>query len=1085
MAVVGEARVIIRPVMNRVLPDINRGLAGVRSSGQKAGKDFGKSFGDGFTKSDALSRSFADFSEKVDESRVKLRRFNNLTRFLGPAITGLIGGIGALGGGLIVLGAALGNAARGSIVLVASLMALITAAATARFLLGGISEAYKAKINAQKASGKSNAAEEAALKRLEKARIKLKRLIEEEAPEALAAARERAAEAARGAADAILSANRAQRGYNEAQKAAFDALEDLNGARDRAREKLQQLRFELEGAAIGEKRARLEFEKARDSLQAVQDLPPNSRARQEAELAFAQAELNLRKAIDSNSDLKKEEDAATRAGVEGSKDVVDAKDALAKAQQREADLAIDTARAFERAARAQAAAQRAASDAAAGGRVERELNRRIADARQAVIDAEKDVANARANAAGNNALADAYKDLNAAGITLVETMTRLRVLFIELRKETSTPFLTLVNEALLILEANLFNFAPVIEETGRIVGQLALNFAKAFLEGEGALRLRRVWSTNNILLENLGDSALNLAEAFLIILEAAEPLITAFGNWAKSKSASFLADLREDGSGLAETFENVRRNVSMLGELFGNVFQGMGILGGVINEEGGAAQTLLEGLIERSANWVSVLQGEAEDGTLNAKYQGLTDNFLKILDLATTLGGVLLDIGAQPGIGQLADSLTDAVVVFGEIGVSLSGKDGPVAKFGEFILLFAQFTQNLTDSGALEAFFDVINFALEKAVEFTSSDSFQDFFQKLGPILAQAAALGFIWRSVKFGVEAVLGMILLLFTPLLTVLGFMKMLKKAGFTFGGTMTVVGRIFNKLLGPLGLVLAAVMLMWENSEMFRDSIMGSFGALGEVFKTTFEGLKPVFSEIGDGLQGVFDFLALAGRVVGDILSFVMPVITVILSTVIGLIGGIIESIAGLFSVFANVFGLIANLVQAFFGLFVGIFTGNFDMFTEKTEAVGKNIVNIFKGVVRFVLGLFRGIVNGFIDGWNAVSKRLAFKLPDWLGGFTLQLPQIPRIPDLLTNLALGGIVPATPGGMLARIGEAGRPERVEPLDPDGLSKRDKAMIDRLSGGGGATVNVYPSQGMDERELAELVSRKLAHQMRRGSI
>jgi hypothetical protein len=72
------------------------------------------------------------------------------------------------------------------------------------------------------------------------------------------------------------------------------------------------------------------------------------------------------------------------------------------------------------------------------------------------------------------------------------------------------------------------------------------------------------------------------------------------------------------------------------------------------------------------------------------------------------------------------------------------------------------------------------------------------------------------------------------------------------------------------------------------------------------------------------------------------------------------------------------------------------------------------------------------------------------------------------------------------MLARIGEAGRPERVEPLDPDGLSKRDKAMIQLLSGGagGGTTINVYPSQGMNESELAEIVSRKIAFAMRKGA-
>ena len=71
------------------------------------------------------------------------------------------------------------------------------------------------------------------------------------------------------------------------------------------------------------------------------------------------------------------------------------------------------------------------------------------------------------------------------------------------------------------------------------------------------------------------------------------------------------------------------------------------------------------------------------------------------------------------------------------------------------------------------------------------------------------------------------------------------------------------------------------------------------------------------------------------------------------------------------------------------------------------------------------------------------------------------------------------------MLARIGEAGRAERIEPLDANGLSKRDKAIITMLSGGGGGiNITVNPSPGMDEVELASLVSRQLALQLRRGA-
>jgi hypothetical protein len=123
-----------------------------------------------------------------------------------------------------------------------------------------------------------------------------------------------------------------------------------------------------------------------------------------------------------------------------------------------------------------------------------------------------------------------------------------------------------------------------------------------------------------------------------------------------------------------------------------------------------------------------------------------------------------------------------------------------------------------------------------------------------------------------------------------------------------------------------------------------------------------------------------------------------------------------------------------------------------------------------------------LNWIIVRWNRFKIEARFP-PDFFipflrnRGFTLDTPNIPQ-------LALGGIVSPSPGGTLARIAEAGKPERVEPLDPDGLSKRDKAMIQMLSGGaGGMTINVYPSKGMNESELANMVSRQIAFQLRRG--
>mgnify|MGYP001036361275 CR=1 FL=1 len=1074
MAVVGSAFITVRALTSKFVPDLNKGLSGLTNVGEKLGTQFAGRFADAVTPQ-VLSK-LGELTNSLEASRVEFRRVNNAARFLGPALIGLAGIIGALGGGLIVLGAAVGNAARALVVLPAGLLAVATAAITTRVALGGVGQALQAANQAQAGSAAASRAQEAALKRVTAARVKLKRLLEEEAPAELAAARERAADAARGAADALLSAERAQRGYNEAQRATLDATLAVTAAREEAVEKLQQLRFQVEGAAISEAKARLEFEKARDSLQAVQDLPPNSRARQEAELAFAQAELNLRKAIDNNSDLKKEEDAATKAGVEGSEEVLSAKEALAKAQQREADLAIDTARAYQQAAEAQKDAAEAAAAAAAGGTTERELNRRIAEAREALKEAEQ--AAARAASGGIDAYAQAIKDLSPEAIAFVEFLRDSRDAFLEFRFAAGRDLFGPLTNALEIFLAAGGPIQAILQETGGIVGEFAENLSTALFTGEGFERLQNVFGTNNDLLRNLGTAAVNLASAFLVVLEAAEPLITAFGEWAASSSLSFLEDLTSETSTLGETLGNAQRNFENLAGVIGTFFQALGVIGGTINQEGGAADTLLGGLQTRADDFLATMQRMADDGSLDDLFTGLANNFLLIFDAIAQLGGALLEIGATQGIKDLLTAFTGEnglIGVFREVGLALTeGEDSPVSGLATFIQNFGTLVKNLTSSTALESFFETLNGLLERFVSFTETDAFKLIFDNIGPILAQVAALGIAFRAAKFFVEVLAGSLLLLATPFL----FFKN-NPIGAKIVDPLKVAAKILGRFLGIAGLVIGIFVAMYANSEAFRTSLGAAFEAIGAAIQGAMDNINGVIQDVFPGVQGLGDlFNEIFGRL-GDFFSgTLVPLIAGIISAVIGGIGGLIAGVFKIFDAFKTVFDAISNVYMGFVALFTGDFESAIGFFENALEGFKSFFVKLWEGLLAPVKGLF----NGIIDAWNNTAGKFKVNIPDWvpfIGGREFSIPNIPR-------LAKGGIVPATPGGVVATIGEAGRPERVEPLDPDGLSRRDKAMIDRLTGGGaGATINVYPSPGMDERELADLVSRKLAYQMRRGSV
>jgi hypothetical protein len=196
--------------------------------------------------------------------------------------------------------------------------------------------------------------------------------------------------------------------------------------------------------------------------------------------------------------------------------------------------------------------------------------------------------------------------------------------------------------------------------------------------------------------------------------------------------------------------------------------------------------------------------------------------------------------------------------------------------------------------------------------------------------------------------------------------------------------------------------------------------------------------------------------------------------------GAIKGVIYIIKGIITAFQAVVDFIKGVLRLLRGDFDGAGQAFGSAFTKAWGVV----TNLFKAAV----SVFAGPLNGIISAINSAFSKINIKIPDWVpifGGKTFSVPPIPKI--TFSNMADGGIVRPSAAGTFARLAEAGRSERVEPLDPTGLSVRDRAIIDRLSGGGAGkevVINVYPSEGMDEKELAAIVSRQIAFATRRGA-
>ena len=907
MAIVGDAYVVVRAITSGVEKDIQNSFRGIDRVAEKAGQDLSNGVRRGYSKSGNI-KLFKGISDA--EAIAAKDVYASLTRAsyaLVPAVTAVAGIIGTLGTGLISLVSIVGGAA---IPTLAALGGIFTSVAQAggvlKLAFSGVLKAVQAGTKASRKSVSNTRAE-----------------------------------------------RDAQRNLAKAYEDLAIAQKDVNLARQTAIEQMQQLGFDSEDAAISEQKAALELEKARETLARVSDLPPNSRARKEAQLAFAEADLNYRRAIDKNNDLKKAEalnatlgpDVATQ--VENSKVVVDAKRSELEAER-------NLTKATE------------ARDLAAGG-------------------------------SQADAYADALSNLSVEAQNFVKYLVSIKDEFKKLRDAAGQKLFPQLETAIQNLVTNLFPaLKPLITETGNILGKVAIRISEVITSSENIRRLESIWKTNNKYIDSLGTAVANLYEIFLILINAAKPLIDAFGEYLKNVTGSWKETLKlDEATGkLAERFSIAQGILKDLGTIFGNIFKGFANLVKANVGPGSGGQIFLDYFKKISLAFKNL---QTIDGRpLKDFFADAAVNGKKLLDLLGAIIGGFIRLADNKGLGTFLDQLKVINNIFSDIGENV---DSSLPSFGGFLIEFSKTIKLLTNAVPIKVFFNTLTGILKIINAIIGNPVVQFLLDISGAFHGVFLALGLVSTGLLFALK-LFKYFGILFDNIILVFKI--------FTFYIRLVVIG--FQSLAAvlmanPLALIVVAVaalvagfVLLYQNSAAFRDLI----STIGDVIKNS--------------LGAAVDFISTKFT---SLVSFITT--------------------------------LPSRIASAARGMWDGI----------------KNA--------------FRDALNWIINGWNKLQFKIpGFKIgPIGYNGFTLGLPPIP-------TLAKGGTVMPSAGGTLAQIGEAGRAERVEPLDPNGLSKRDKAMIETLAGGKGSGINITinPSAGMDERELASIVSRQIAFQLRKGA-
>lgn len=298
-----------------------------------------------------------------------------------------------------------------------------------------------------------------------------------------------------------------------------------------------------------------------------------------------------------------------------------------------------------------------------------------------------------------------------------------------------------------------------------------------------------------------------------------------------------------------------------------------------------------------------------------------------------------------------------------------------------------------------------------------------------------------IFTALLLPVRIFYGLAILLFQLLMT--GIEAIL---GFLWGIVTAIWNAIFSFMSGVIGGLVDVVVAGWNVLYNFVSGILSGLWSVVTAAWNAISGaisaaMSAVWNVVSSGWNAVTNFI-------GGILDWIGGRIRSVWNTFSGLISGALDTVMGVVRTGWNaVVDFVQGALDRIGGIVSGIWGG--------LENLGGGIVSGLKTALNGVIGA----VNTVIGGINSAID-LANKLPG---------PDIPTI-DKIPRLARGGTVRPTSDGTLAVIAEAGRPERVEPLDADGLSTRDRAMINLLAGSGGNSGGVAVYIGT--RELTELV-------------
>lgn len=227
---------------------------------------------------------------------------------------------------------------------------------------------------------------------------------------------------------------------------------------------------------------------------------------------------------------------------------------------------------------------------------------------------------------------------------------------------------------------------------------------------------------------------------------------------------------------------------------------------------------------------------------------------------------------------------------------------------------------------------------------------------------------------IVLGLVAAIGPLLITIGKLVSSIGsIMTFAPKVVSMFKLIKTAVSSLFsvfaaNPIILVIVAIVAAVVLLWNKCEWFRNLVMGLFEAIKgaviavwENIKTVWDSVYPYFVALWEGIKAVFSVVA---TVIGGFFQAAWNAIKLVWDIVVGYFTAIWEAIKAVFSV-------VATVISGFFQAAWNGITIIWDTVSSYFLLIWEGIKNIFSGVASFFKNIFSSAWNGIKSVFSGVS------------------------------------------------------------------------------------------------------------------